>query len=74
MKKKKTYVPEEPPIPPGTSSEERLEKLRANASRFARMGESATDPATRELFRRQAEQLALEALELEQIVKDQEGR
>jgi hypothetical protein len=38
------------------------------------MSRSETDGARRELFRRLAEQLALEALELEQIVKDQGGR
>ena len=40
---------------------------------YALMSESATDPAKRERFRRLAEELALEALELEQIVKKQEG-
>ena len=52
---------------------ERLKKLRADANNCARLSKSATDPAKRELFRRLVEQLALEALELEQIVKEQEG-
>ena len=78
MKKEKTYAPEKPPpplarIPPATLSRQRLEKLRADANYFARMSESAADPEKRELFRRLAERLALEALELEQVVKEQEG-
>ena len=52
---------------------ERLKKLRGDANDCALLSKSATDPAKRELFRRLAEQLALEALELEQIVKEQEG-
>jgi hypothetical protein len=74
--KEKTHAPEKPPlalvacIPPATPSRQRLEKLRADASYCALMSESATDPAKRELFRRLAEQLALEALELEQVVKE----
>ena len=78
MKKEKTHAPEKPPLalvarmPPATPSRQRLEKLRADANYFARMSETAADPAKRELFRRLAEQLALEALELEQIVKEQE--
>jgi hypothetical protein len=76
MMKKRNHAAEEPPahIPPATPSQRKLEKLRADANRCALMGESASDPAMRDLFRRQAEQLALEALELEQIVKNQEGR
>ena len=78
MKKKKTHAPEEPPLgvvrnPPATPSQQRLEKLRAEANQYARMSESATDPVKREQFRRLAEQLALEVLELEQIVKEQDG-
>jgi hypothetical protein len=76
MEKKKTHAPEEPPlarIPPATPSQQRLEKLCADANDCALMSESATDPAKRERFRRLAEELALEALELEQIVKKQEG-
>jgi hypothetical protein len=52
---------------------DKLKKLRADANNCALLSKSATDPAKRELFRRLAEQLALEALELEQIVKEQEG-
>ena len=76
MKEKKTHAPEEPPlarVPPATPSQQRLEKLHAEAHDCALMSDSATDPAKREGFRRLAEQLALEALELEQIVKKQEG-
>ena len=78
MKKEKNHAPEKPPlalvgrIAPATPSQQRLEKLRAEANYYARMSASATDPAKRERFRRLAEQLALEALELEQIVKEQE--
>lgn len=53
---------------------ERLERLRADASECALLSELATDPAKRELFRRLAEHLALEALELEQIAKQQNGQ
>ena len=52
---------------------ERLKKLRADANNCARLSKSATDPAKRDLFRRLAEQLAIEVLELEQIVQEQEG-
>ena len=78
MKKEKTHAPEKPPLalvarmPPATPSRQRLEKLRADANYFARMSESATDPEKRELFRRAAERLALEVLELEQVVREQE--
>jgi hypothetical protein len=76
MKKKEEHPAEEPPahIPSATPSHQRLEKLRADANSCALMSRSETDGARRELFRRLAEQLALEALELEQIVKDQGGR
>ena len=78
MKKEKTHAPEKPPLAlvrilSATPSRQRLEKLRAEANHYARMSESSTDPAKREQFRRLAEQLALEVLELEQIVKEQEG-
>ena len=78
MKKEKTHAPEKLPlalarIPPATPSRQRLEKLRADANYFAHMSETATDPEKHELFRRVAERLALEALELEQVVKEQEG-
>jgi hypothetical protein len=52
---------------------ERPEKLHSDANNCALMSKSATGPAKCELFRRLTEQLALEALELEQIVKEQEG-
>ena len=74
----KNHAPEKPPlalvgrVAPATPSQQRLEKLRADANYCALMSKSATDPAKRERFRRLAEQLALEALELEQIVKEQE--
>jgi hypothetical protein len=51
---------------------EQLERLRADANECDRISKSAPDPAKRKLFRRLAEQLALEALELEQILKEQE--
>ena len=79
MKKEKTHAPEKPPlalvrIPSATPSRQRLEKLRADANYFAHMSETATDPEKHELFRRVAERLALEALELEQVVREQEGQ
>jgi hypothetical protein len=52
---------------------DRLKKLGADANNCALLSKSATGPAKRELFRRLAAQLALEALELEQIVKEEEG-
>ena len=52
---------------------ERLKKLRGDANDCALLSKSATDPAKRDLFRRLAEQLAIEVLELEQIVQEQEG-
>jgi hypothetical protein len=48
-------------IPSATPSQQRLEKLRADANSCALMSESEIDGARRELFRRLAEQLALEA-------------
>jgi hypothetical protein len=60
-------------IPPATPLQQRLEKLRSDANNCALMSNSAPDPAKRELFRRLAEQFAIEALELEQIVQEQEG-
>jgi hypothetical protein len=50
----------------------KLDKLRADAKDFALMSMSATDPEKRELFGRLADQLAIEALELEQIVRKQD--
>jgi hypothetical protein len=50
----------------------RLEKLRSDARDFAHMSELATDVEKRELFKRMADELAIEALELEIIVKQNE--
>jgi len=50
---------------------EKLDKLRAEAHDCALMSMSAKNPETRELFGRLADQLAIEALELEQVVKKQ---
>jgi hypothetical protein len=46
-------------------------QLRADAKHFASLGLSATDPSQRELFKRLSNELASEALELEQVVKSQ---
>jgi hypothetical protein len=48
---------------------ERLDKLRADAADFAVMSRQASDAEKRELFGRLADELAIEALELEQVVK-----
>lgn len=48
---------------------ERLDKLRADAADLALMSRRAIDPEKRELFGRLADELAIEALELEQVVK-----
>ena len=48
---------------------ERLHKLRADAADFAVMSRQASDVEKRELFGRLADELAIEALELEQFVK-----
>ncbi|MHC4050460.1 hypothetical protein [Bradyrhizobium sp. 25ACV] len=50
----------------------RLEKLRSDAREFALMSQRGTDVEKRELFERLADELAIEALELEQIVKQKE--
>ncbi|RZM92440.1 hypothetical protein CWO91_40475 [Bradyrhizobium genosp. SA-3] len=50
----------------------RLEKVRADARDFALMSQQATDVEKRELFKRLADELAIEALELELIVKQHE--
>ncbi|MGY4291834.1 hypothetical protein ACVWXO_011100 [Bradyrhizobium sp. LM2.7] len=50
----------------------RLEKVRAEARDFVHMSQLATDVEKRALFKRLADELAIEALELEQIVKQQE--
>ena len=47
----------------------RLEKLRSDARDFTLMSQQSTEVEKRELFKRMAEELAIEALELEQIVK-----
>ncbi|MGY3610797.1 MULTISPECIES: hypothetical protein [unclassified Bradyrhizobium] len=44
-------------------------RLRADAKHFAILSVSATDPSQRELFKRLGDELAIEALELEQLVK-----
>jgi hypothetical protein len=49
----------------------KLDKLRANAQDCALMSMLATNPKNRELFKRLADQLAIEALELEQVMKCQ---
>lgn len=51
----------------------RLDELRADAADLALMSRRASDPQKRELFGRLADELAIEALELEQVVK-QQGR
>ena len=48
---------------------DRLHKLRADAADFAVMSRQASDAEKRELFGRLADELAIEALELEQLVK-----
>lgn len=52
---------------------ERLDKLRADAADLALMSRRASDPQKRELFGRLADELAIEALELEQVVKRRSG-
>lgn len=53
---------------------ERLNKLRADAADFALMSKRASDAEKRDLFGRLADELAIEALELEQVVRRQNGR
>lgn len=50
----------------------RLEKVRADAREFTLMSQRATDIEKRELFKRLADELAFEALELELIMKKNE--
>lgn len=50
---------------------ERLEKLRADAADLALMSRRTSDAGKRELFERLAEELAIEALELELVIKRQ---
>jgi hypothetical protein len=47
---------------------EKLDKLRADAADFAVMSRRASDAEKSELFGRLADELAIEALELEQVV------
>ncbi|MGC0325776.1 hypothetical protein ABIG06_006405 [Bradyrhizobium sp. USDA 326] len=53
---------------------ERLDKLRADAADLALMSRRTSDPQKRALFERLADELAIEALELEQVVKLQSPR
>ncbi|MBO4226853.1 hypothetical protein [Bradyrhizobium neotropicale] len=46
-------------------------QLRADAKHCADLGMSATDPRQRELFKHLGDELAIAALELEQVVKSQ---
>ncbi len=48
-----------------------MRKLHADAADFALLREMSTDPDKRELFGRLADELAIEALELEQATKMQ---
>ncbi|WP_027575498.1 hypothetical protein [Bradyrhizobium sp. WSM1743] len=50
---------------------ERLEKLRADAADLALMSRRTSDAGKRQLFGRLAEELAIEALELELVIKRQ---
>lgn len=51
----------------------KLDKLRADASDLALMSGQAADAETRALFGRLADELAIEALELEQVVNRRSG-
>ncbi|MBR0740909.1 hypothetical protein JQ581_28640 [Bradyrhizobium liaoningense] len=53
---------------------EKLDKLRADAADLVLMSRRTSDPQKRELFERLADELAIEALELEQVVKIQNRR
>ena len=53
---------------------EKLDKLRADAADLVLMSKRTSDPQKRELFQRLADELAIEALELEQVVKAQSRR
>ncbi|UFW91956.1 hypothetical protein BjapCC829_49130 (plasmid) [Bradyrhizobium barranii] len=53
---------------------EKLNKLRADAADLAVMSSRASDPQKHDLFRRLADELATEALVLEQVVKRQSTR
>ncbi|MBR0831424.1 hypothetical protein JQ596_38560 [Bradyrhizobium manausense] len=51
----------------------KLDKLRADASDLALMSRQAADAEKRALFGRLADELAIEALELEQVVNGRSG-
>lgn len=53
---------------------EKLDKLRADAADMALMSRRTSDSQRRALFERLADDLAIEALELEQVVKLQSRR
>lgn len=53
---------------------EKLDKLRADAADLALASRRTSDPQKRALFERLADELAIEALELEQVVKLQSQR
>ena len=53
---------------------EKLDKLRADAADLALMSRRTSDSQKRALFERLADELAIEALELEQVVKLQSRR
>ncbi|MGV7217925.1 hypothetical protein [Bradyrhizobium sp. UFLA05-112] len=53
---------------------EKLENLRADAAEFALMSRRANDAEKRERFARLADEIAIEALELEQILGRQSVR
>src|SRR4051794_34295902 len=53
---------------------EKLDKLRTDAADFVLMSRRSSDPQKRALFERLADELAIEALELEQVVKLQSRR
>ena len=52
----------------------KLDKLRADAADLGLMSRRSSDPQKRALFERLADELAIEALELEQVVKLQSPR
>lgn len=53
---------------------EKLDKLRADAADLSLMSRRTSDSQKRALFQRLADELAIEALELEQVVKLQSRR
>ncbi|MDA9427160.1 hypothetical protein [Bradyrhizobium sp. CCBAU 53380] len=52
----------------------KLDKLRADAADLALMSRRTSDPQKRALFERLADELAIEVLELEQVMKLQSRR